>query len=122
MMIAQYTQAALVAQNRRLAAPTSVDSLPTSAIQEDHVSMAWAAARNLLVAIDNLTRIVAIELAAAARGLDLRAPPARAAGTAAALAAVRERVPGLGPDRDLAPELEAAAERGVRIPMGGGES
>ena len=86
MMIAGYTQAALVAENRRLAAPASVDSLPTSAMQEDHVSMGWGAARKLRVAVANLRRIVAVELSCAARGLDLRAPLAPAPGTAAALA------------------------------------
>src|SRR4051812_27107329 len=108
LMIAQYTQAAMVAENRRLAAPASVDSLPTSAMQEDHVSMGWSAARKLRTALDNLTGILAVELVAAARGLELRAPLEPAAGTAAALAAVREQVPGFGPDRWLAPELETA--------------
>jgi histidine ammonia-lyase len=110
MMIAQYTQAAMVTENRRLAVPASPDSLPTSAMQEDHVSMAWGAARKLRAALANLTRIVAIELAAAARALELRAPLAPAPGTAAALAAIRSAVPGFGPDRVLAPELEAVAE------------
>src|SRR5205814_9478672 len=73
LMLSQYTQAAMVAENRRLAAPASVDSLPTSAMQEDHVSMGWGAARKLRVAIANLVRILAVELTAAARGLDLRA-------------------------------------------------
>ena len=79
MMIAQYTQAAMVAENRRLAAPASVDSLPTSAMQEDHVSMGWGAARKLRSSVDNLRRILAVELSCATRALDLRAPlePAR---------------------------------------------
>jgi histidine ammonia-lyase len=84
-----------------------VDSLPTSAMQEDHVSMGWGAARKLRVAIANLRRILAVELACAARGLDLRSPLRPAPGTAAALGAVRERIPGPGPDRFLAPELAA---------------
>ena len=63
MMIAQYTQAAMVSENRRLAAPASVDSLPTSAMQEDHVSMGWGAARKLRVAVANLGRIIAVEVA-----------------------------------------------------------
>ncbi len=105
MMLAQYAQAAMVAENRRLAAPASVDSLPTSAMQEDHVSMGWGAARKLRLLVANLTRIVAVELCCAARGLDLRAPLAPAPGTGAALAAVRSRVAGPGPDRYLAPEL-----------------
>jgi histidine ammonia-lyase len=110
LMLAQYTQAALVAENRRLAAPASVDSLPTSAMQEDHVSMGWGAARKLRTVLDNLERILAVELVSAARGLELRAPLAPAAGTGAALALVRERIPGPGPDRRVAPELEAAQE------------
>ena len=80
LMIAGYTQAALVAENRRLAAPASVDSVPTSGMQEDHVSMGWGAARKLRLSVANLTRIVAVELACAARGLDLRVPLLPAAG------------------------------------------
>jgi histidine ammonia-lyase len=111
LMISQYTQAAMVAENRRLAAPASVDSLPTSAMQEDHVSMGWGAARKLRASLANLARILAVELVCAARGLDLRAPLEAAAGTAAAVAALREAgVPGPGSDRELAPEL-ASAER-----------
>jgi histidine ammonia-lyase len=110
MMIAQYTQAAMVAENRRLAAPASVDSLPTSAMQEDHVSMAWGAARKLRTVVANLGRIVAVEVACAARALDLRAPLTPAAGTGAALAAVRTVVDGPGPDRWLAPELAAVEQ------------
>jgi histidine ammonia-lyase len=108
LMIAQYTQAAMVAENRRLAAPASVDSLPTSAMQEDHVSMGWGAARKLRRSLDNLAAILGVELAAAARGLELRSPLEPSTATAAALAAVREEVPGFGVDRWLGPELEAA--------------
>jgi histidine ammonia-lyase len=110
LMIAHYAQAAMVAENRRLAAPASVDSLPTSAMQEDHVSMGWGAARKLRAAIANLSRILGVELTAAARALDLRAPLRPAAGTAAALGAVREHVPGFGPDRFMSPELRAVEE------------
>jgi histidine ammonia-lyase len=110
LMIAQYTQAALVAENRRLATPASVGSLPTSAMQEDHVSMGWAAARKLRTSLQNLGRILAVELTCAAHGLDLRAPLEPAAGTGAALAAVRERIAGPGPDRWLAPDLAAAED------------
>ena len=110
MMLAQYTQAAMVAENRRLAVPASTDSLPTSAMQEDHVSMGWGAARKLRTAVANLTRILAVELTCAARALDLRAPLEPGAGTAAARDAVRAAVPGPGPDRFLAPEL-AEVER-----------
>jgi histidine ammonia-lyase len=110
LMIAQYTQAGMVAENRRLAAPASVDSLPTSAMQEDHVSMSWGAAKKLRTAVANLTGILAVEAVAAARAIELRAPLQPAAATAAALAVVRSRVPGAGPDRFLAPELAAASE------------
>ena len=109
-MIAQYTQAALVAENRRLAAPASVGSLPTSAMQEDHVSMGWSAARKLRTALWNLGRILGIELTCAAHGLDLRAPLEPGAGGAAALAAVRSRIDGPGADRVVAPDLAAAEE------------
>src|SRR5690242_5853619 len=109
LMIAQYTQAAMVAENRRLAAPASVDSLPTSAMQEDHVSMGWGAARKLRVAVRNLRRILAVELVSAARGIELRAPLHPAVGTGAAVGVLREAgVPGFGPDRELSPELGAA--------------
>jgi histidine ammonia-lyase len=110
LMIAQYTQAAMVAENRRLAAPASVDSVPTSAMQEDHVSMGWGAARKLRTVVANLARIVTVELVAAGHGLDLRAPMRPGPGTAAALRVLRERVAGPGPDRALAPDLAAATE------------
>jgi histidine ammonia-lyase len=111
LMLAHYTQAAMVAENRRLAVPASTDSLPTSAMQEDHVSMGWGAARKLRTVVLNLGRILAVELTCAARALDLRAPLEPAPGTAAARAAVRAVVPGPGPDRWLAPELADAEER-----------
>ncbi|MFP1628655.1 histidine ammonia-lyase [Streptomyces sp. 5K101] len=107
-MIAQYTQAAIVSELKRLAAPASVDSIPSSAMQEDHVSMGWSAARKLRRAIDGLTRVVAVELLTAARALDLRAPLAPAPATAAVVAELRRDVPGPGTDRYLAPEIEAA--------------
>ena len=110
LMIAQYTQAAMVAENRRLAAPAGVDSLPTSAMQEDHVSMGWGAARKLRLSVANLARILAVELVCAGHGIDLRAPLAPGAGTGAALRAVRTRVAGPGPDRRLAPDLAAVEE------------
>jgi histidine ammonia-lyase len=113
VMIAHYTQAAMVAENRRLAAPASVDSLPTSAMQEDHVSMGWGSARKLRRVVDNLSRILAVELLCSARGLELRAPLTPAAGTEAARALVLSVAGGPGPDRWLAPEL-AAVERLVR--------
>jgi histidine ammonia-lyase len=107
LMIAQYTQAAMVAENRRLAVPASTDSLPTSAMQEDHVSMGWGAARKLRTVVANLRRILAVEITAAGRGIELRAPLEPATGTGSALLALRALVPGPGPDRWLAPELEA---------------
>jgi histidine ammonia-lyase len=107
-MIAQYTQAAIVSELKRLAAPASVDSIPSSAMQEDHVSMGWSAARKLRRAIDGLTRVLAIELLTAARALQMRAPLTPAAATGAVVAALREATPGPGPDRFLAPEIEAA--------------
>jgi histidine ammonia-lyase len=111
LMIAQYTQAALVAENRRLATPSSVGSLPTSAMQEDHVSMGWGAARKLRVVVENLARIIAIESMTAARGIELRAPLAPGPATGAAVAALRGAgIAGPGPDRFLAPEMARAAE------------
>ncbi|SDD22686.1 histidine ammonia-lyase [Actinokineospora iranica] len=109
-MIAQYTQAALVSELKRLAAPASVDSIPSSAMQEDHVSLGWSAGRKLRRAVDGLTTVLAVELLTAARALDLRAPLTPGPATAAAVAAVRERVPGPGPDRHLAPEIAAAED------------
>jgi len=110
LMLAHYAQAAIVAESRRLAVPASVDSLPTSAMQEDHVSMGWGAARKLRHAIDGLARVLAVELVCAGRGLDLRAPLRAGPGTAAALAALRAVVGGPGPDRFVSPDLEAACE------------
>ena len=73
-MIAQYTQAAIVSEMKRLANPASVDSIPSSAMQEDHVSMGWSAARKLRRSVDGLARVIAIEYLTAARALDLRGP------------------------------------------------
>ena len=110
-MIAQYTQAAVVSEMKRLAAPASVDSIPSSAMQEDHVSMGWSAARKLRRSVDGLTRVLAVELLTAARALDLRAPLRPAPATAAVVAALREAgAPGPGADRFLAPEIETAVE------------
>ncbi|HSJ22709.1 MAG TPA: histidine ammonia-lyase [Nocardioidaceae bacterium] len=109
-MIAQYTQAAIVSEMKRLAAPASVDSIPSSAMQEDHVSMGWSAARKLRRSVDGLTRVVAIEVLTAARALDLRAPLEPSPATAAVLRLLREKVPGPGPDRHLSPEIEHAVE------------
>ncbi|MBY8857219.1 histidine ammonia-lyase [Nocardia sp. CA2R105] len=116
-MIAQYTQAAIVSELKRLANPASTDSIPSSAMQEDHVSMGWSAARKLRRSVDGLTRVLAIEILTAARAIEMRAPLASAPGTAAVVAAVRETVEGPGPDRFLAPEIEAvvAAIRSDRL-------
>jgi histidine ammonia-lyase len=107
-MIAQYTQAALVSELKRLAVPASVDSIPSSAMQEDHVSMGWSAGRKLRRAVDALTRVLAIEILTAARALDFRSPLTPAPGTGAAVVALREQVAGPGPDRWLSPEIEIA--------------
>jgi histidine ammonia-lyase len=115
-MIAQYTQAAIVSELKRLAVPASVDSIPSSAMQEDHVSMGWSAARKLRRSIDGLTRVLAIEVLTAARALDLRAPLEPAPATAAVVKALRETVPAPGPDRFLAPEIDSA----VRLVADGG--
>jgi histidine ammonia-lyase len=110
-MIAQYTQAAIVSELKRLAVPASVDSIPSSAMQEDHVSMGWSAARKLRRAIDGLTRVLAIELLTAARGIELRSPLRPAAATGAVIAALRTAgSPAPGTDRWLAPEIDIAAE------------
>ncbi|ROP51357.1 histidine ammonia-lyase [Streptomyces sp. PanSC9] len=117
LMIAQYTQAALVSEMKRLAVPASADSIPSSAMQEDHVSMGWSAARKLRTAVGNLARIIAVELYAATRAIELREGLTPAPASQAAIAAVRAAgVEGPGPDRFLAPDL-AAADAFVR---GGG--
>ena len=105
LMIAQYTAAALVAENRRLAAPASVDSIPTSGMQEDHVSMGWSATRKLRRTLDNLTRILAVELLCSARALVLRAPLQPAPGDGRGDRADR---PATGPR----PQPEPRARRG----------
>jgi len=106
-MIAQYTQAGIVSELKRLATPASADSIPSSAMQEDHVSMGWSAARKLRRAVDGLTTVLAIEVLTAARGLDMRQPLTPAPATGAVIGALRERVDGPGPDRFLAPEIAA---------------
>lgn len=109
LMIAQYTQAALVSEMKRLAVPASADSIPSSAMQEDHVSMGWSAARKLRTSVDNLTRIIAVEMYAATRGIELRKGLTPAPASQAAIAAARAAgVQGPGPDRFLAPDLAAA--------------
>ncbi|MUK02941.1 histidine ammonia-lyase [Vibrio cholerae] len=120
-MIAQYTQAGIVSELKRLANPASVDSIPSSAMQEDHVSMGWAAGLKLRRSIDGLTRVLAIEILTAARALDMRdggttVSPGTGTGagmrSSAPISAVRARlrqdVQGPGTDRYLSPEIEAA--------------
>ena len=106
MMIAQYTQAGLVSEMKRLATPASVDSIPSSAMQEDHVSMGWHAARKLRKSIDAFTRVIAIELMIAARAVDMRAPLTAGTGTSAAIKTLRSKVAGPAADRWLTPEIE----------------
>ncbi|WP_062201448.1 histidine ammonia-lyase [Demequina salsinemoris] len=108
LMIAQYTAAGIVSELKRLAVPASADSIPSSAMQEDHVSMGWHAARKLRTAIDGLARVLGIELLAASRAQALRAPLEPSPATAAASALVAEAA-APGADRFLAPEIDAAA-------------
>jgi histidine ammonia-lyase len=110
LMLTQYTAAALVAECKVLAHPASVDSIPTSGNQEDHVSMGWTAGLKLRRVIANVRRALAIEALCAAQAIDLRAPLRPGAAVAAVLDRVRERVPALDSDRYLAPDL-AALER-----------
>jgi len=108
LMIAQYTQAGLVSENKRLSTPASVDSIPSSAMQEDHVSMGWSAARKLRKVAENLSRILAIELVTSARAIEFREGLIPSPATARVIKELRKTVPGVGPDRFLSPELEAA--------------
>jgi len=108
-MLAQVTAAALVAENRMLVHPASVDSIPTSANQEDHVSMATHGARRLLSMAGNAANVIAIEFLAACQGIDLRAPLKTSARLAGALSALRLKVPFTASDRLLAPDIEEAA-------------
>jgi histidine ammonia-lyase len=111
LMIAQYTSAGIVADLKRLAVPASVDSIPSSAMQEDHVSLGWHAARKLRKALDGLAVVLAIEMMTAARGLELRAPLAPAPATGAVIELLHSAgVAGPGPDRHLAPDIARATE------------
>ena len=117
-MIVQYTQAAMVSENKRLAVPASVDSIPSSAMQEDHVSMGWSAARKLRQSIENLRAIISIEIMTAARAIELRSPLEPAKATAAVIAELRKHVAGAGSDRYLAPEMATVvvlAQSGVLL-------
>ncbi|MFT3865014.1 MAG: histidine ammonia-lyase [Solirubrobacterales bacterium] len=114
-MIAQYTQASLVSELKRLATPASVDSIPSSAMQEDHVSMGWSAARKLRRSIDGLGRVLAIELLTASRGLELRAPLRPGRATGAVMEELAAQVAPPGPDGFLSTDVETA----VRLVRGG---
>ena len=107
-MIAHVTAAALASENKSMAHPASVDSLPTSANQEDHVSMATFAARRLQGLIDNVAHILAIELLAAAQGIEFLRPLQSSPALEAVHALLRENCPALDVDRYLAPDIEHA--------------
>ena len=109
-MIAQVTAAALVSENKQRAYPASVDSIPTSANQEDHVSMAAHGARRLLEMAANTAAVLGIELLAAAQGCDFHAPLNSSSPLEAVRAALRARVPHLDEDRYFAPDIAAATE------------
>ena len=109
-MIPQVTAAALVSENKQRAHPASVDSIPTSANQEDHVSMAAHGARRLAPMAENVVFVVAIEALAAAQGCDFHAPLKSSAALEGAKAALRARVPTLAEDRHFGPDIEAAAD------------
>lgn len=108
-MIAEVTTAALMSENKHLAAPCTIDSTPTSANQEDHVSMAAHGARRLLRMTANLTHILGVELLCAAQGIEFRAPLKTSLQLQAIIAELRARIPALEQDRFLAPDLEEAA-------------
>jgi histidine ammonia-lyase len=109
-MLGQYVQAALVAENKVLAHPASVESIPTSGSQEDHVSMGWGSGRKLFDVLDNVRRVIAIEILCAVQGIDYRKPLKPAEGTAAIARLVREHVPPLTEDRSTAAEIETVAQ------------
>jgi histidine ammonia-lyase len=109
-MVAQVTAAALASENKALAHPASIDSIPTAANQEDYVSMATHAARRLLAMTENVRAILAIELLAAAQGLELRRPARSSDEIEAIVAALRTRVPPWQTDRFFAPDIAAATE------------
>jgi histidine ammonia-lyase len=109
-MLTQYTAAALVAENRVLAHPASIDSIPTSGLQEDHVSMGFGAATKLLAVLERARAIVAVELLCAAQGIDQRSPLRPGVGTGQIHGTIRGRVPTLGEDRPVGVDIEAIAE------------
>jgi histidine ammonia-lyase len=107
-MIPQVTAAALVSENKQKAYPASVDSIPTSANQEDHVSMAAHGARRLLEMVENAKAVIGIELLAAAQGCDFHAPLASSPALEAVRAALRAEIPHLVDDRHFHPDIEVA--------------
>jgi histidine ammonia-lyase len=107
-MMAQVTAAALVSENKNIAVPCSVDSIPTSANQEDHVSMATHAARRLTPMVDNAAAVVGIELLAAAQGIDFHRPAQSSASLEQVHAAIRGDVPFYAADRYFSPDIQAA--------------
>lgn len=109
-MLVQYTAAALVSESKALAHPASVDSIPSSAGQEDHVSMGMTSARHARDCVANAEIVIAMEVLGAAQGIDLRSPLKPARGTAAALAAVRKAIRFLDSDRQLKPDVDDAIE------------
>ena len=108
-MIVQYTAAALVAENRVLSHPASIDSIPTSGSQEDHVSMGWGSGRKLSDVMENAIRVTAVEIVCAAQGIEYRLPLTPAPATAAAVATIRQVVPPLTEDRSVGGEIELVA-------------
>jgi histidine ammonia-lyase len=105
-MLAQYTAASLVSENKVLAHPASVDTIPTSGKQEDHVSMGWTAVRKLREVVANVRTCLAVEVCCAAQGIDLRADIARPSEPLRAVhAAIRERVPMMEVDREVSEQL-----------------
>ncbi|MBO3142511.1 histidine ammonia-lyase [Dermatophilus congolensis] len=110
LMIAQYTQAGIISELKRLATPASVDSIPSSAMQEDHVSMGWHAARKLRKAVDGLRRVLSIELVAATRAIQLRAPLEPGPVARAIIEALPAQIDAPGPDSFMTPQLQAAEE------------
>ena len=109
-MIAQVTAAALASENKSMAAPCSVDSIPTSANQEDHVSMATHAARRLGPMVENVAAIVGIELLAAAQGIDFHRPARSSASLETVHADIRREVAHYAADRYFAPDIETAKQ------------
>ena len=125
LMIAEVTTAALMSENKHLANPCSTDSTPTSANQEDHVSMAAHGARRLMRMNANLSRILGVEAMCAGQGVEFRAPLQTSAALQGVMARLRARVATIREDRYLAPDLEAAADlvasgvlcEGLSLPM-----